>query len=187
MKKVFAFAAFAILLSSCSNVGKYKPMIEELSANWDSATSAVTEFAGKVTAAQADMASMNSQLNVDSEVMDNWDSATKEKFGEITSSAKTSMESLSGLNNELDGFISSWQEKGADLQALKDGLAAGKLEGDVQGKIASLSAAATDATSKLSGWQDRLSEIKSSAANAKQMLADFMVNNGLGDSTSGMK
>ena len=187
MKKLIAFAAFAILLSSCSNVGKYKPMIEELSSNWDNATSMVTELSGKVTAAQADMASMNTQLNISPETMEGWGDDVKAQFGNIAPSAKTNMGNLSGISSELDGFISGWQEKGAELQALKDGLAAGKLEGDVQAKIADLTAAASEATSKVSGWQAKLTEITAAAAKAKSMLAEFMQNNGLNDLTSGKK
>ena len=184
MKKVIAFAAFAVLLAACSNVGKYKPMIEELSANWDNTTSSVTDFVNQVTTVQSDMASMNKDLNVDAAVMENWDEATQSQFSQIQSTASTSMKNLSGLSSEVDAFMTSWQEKSQELQALKDGLETGKLEGDVQGKIASLTAAANDASSKLEGWQTKLAEINASAANAKQMLADFMQNT---ESTSGVK
>lgn len=187
MKKVLAFAAFAILLASCNNVGKYKPMIEELSTNWDSATSSVTDFASKVKTAQADMASLNNQFSFAPEVMENWGEDVKEQFSTISTNSKANMEGLSSISSELDGFISSWQEKGAELQALKDGLANGKLEGDVQAKIASLTAASTDATSKLEGWQSKLGEITAAMASSKQLIADFIQNNGLGDMVSGKK
>lgn len=179
MKKVIAFAAFAILFASCSNVGKYKPMIEELASNWDNATSAVTAFANKVKAAQSDMASMNSKLNIDAEVMKKWDDATKAKFEQIKSTAMANTNGISGISTELDGFISSWTEKGKELQALKEGLANGKLEGDVQGKIASLTTAATEATTKLEGWQAKLQNLMGRADEAKKMLASFLEGLGL--------
>lgn len=179
MKKVFVFAAFALLFVGCNSTAKYKPMIEELATKWDSATSAVTGFAGQVQNAQSDMASMNNDLNVAPEVMEAWDDATKTQFSQIQSSVQTSMNNMSGVSTELDAFISSWQEKGKEVQALKDGLSAGKLEGDVQSKIADLTAAATDATAKLDGWKTKFTEIQAAAANAKQMLADFMQSNGL--------
>ena len=174
MKKVFAFLTVAFLLSSCGdNVAKYKPMIEELTGKWDTATTAVTDFANTVKSQQTETMNLSNSLQMDASVMESWDDETKAKFGNIQSMAQNGTNGLAALQGDLDGFISSWMEKGKDLQALKDGLAAGKIEGDVQGQIASLTAATTDATSKLDGWKEQFGKIQSAIADATNMFSEF--------------
>ena len=174
MKKVLVFAAFALILASCNSVAKYKPMIEELTSKWDSTTSSVTEFANTVKSEQANWMNAVNGMQVAPEAMAKWDDAAKAKYNEIQAAAQANTTNMSGITSELDAFVSSWMEKGKEVQALKDGLAAGKLDGDVQAKIASLTAAATDATTQLGGWTTKFNEVKAAAANAQQMFADFM-------------
>ncbi len=174
MKKVFAFLTITFILASCGgNDAKFKPMIEELAGNWDSTTSAVTEFANMVKNEQSGIMNLSNSMQMDATVMEKWDEATTTKFNNIQSMAQSSSNGLASISSELDAFVSSWMEKGKDLQALKDGLAAGKLEGDVQAKITELKAATTDATSKLDGWKEQFNKVKSAIADASSMFADF--------------
>ncbi len=174
MKKVFAFTAFALIFAACSNVAKFKPMIEELAAKWDSTTTSITDLANMMKSEQANWMNAVNGMQVAPEAMAKWDDAAKAKYNEIQTAAQTSTTNFSGIASDLDAFVSSWGEKSKEVQALKDGLAAGKLEGDVQAKIAELTAAATDATTKVSDWQAKFNEIKTAAANAQQMFASFM-------------
>lgn len=174
MKKVLAFTAFALIFAACNNVAKFKPMIEELTSKWDSTTTSVTEFANMVKSEQSNWMNTVNGMQVAPEAMAKWDEAAKTKYNEIQAAAQASTGNLSGIVSELDAFVTSWGEKSKEVQALKDGLAAGKLEGDVQAKIAELTAAATDATTQLGTWQTKFNEVKAAAANAQQMFADFM-------------
>ncbi|MCB0518243.1 MAG: lipoprotein [Lewinellaceae bacterium] len=177
MKKVLAFAGFALILAACNNTAKFKPMVDELSSKWDSATSAVTEFATTVKNDQsAWMSSMNS-MQVAPEAMTKWDEAVKTQYNELQTSAQANTSNMAGISSELDAFVSSWQAKSQELQSLKEGIAAGKVEGDVQAKIADLTAAANDATTKLEGWKTKFAEVKAAAAAAQQQFADFMSKN----------
>ena len=174
MKKVFAFLTITFILAACgSNTAKFKPMIEELSGNWDTTTSAVTEFANMVKNEQSGIMNLTNSMKMDDAVMSAWDEATTTKFNNIQSMAQSSSTGLSSISGELDAFVSSWMEKGKGLQALKDGLSAGKLEGDVQAKITELTAANTDAMSKLDGWKEQFGKVKSAIADASSMFNEF--------------
>ncbi|MEK7256335.1 MAG: hypothetical protein AAB316_16395 [Bacteroidota bacterium] len=175
MKKVLAFFAFALFLAACSSVGKFKPMVEELASKWDSATGAVTSFAGEVTTEQQNWLSAKSSWAMPSpEAMAKWDDATKAKYNEAQTAVANTESSLSAMSGEVSAFATGWQEKGKELQALKDGIAAGKLEGNPQETINSLNTAVTDASTKLEGWKKSLADWKAAAANSQKMMADFI-------------
>lgn len=187
MKKVLTFAAIALILGACNSVAKFKPQIDELAKTWDSTTSQVTEFATSVKTEQANWANAASAMTVAPEAMATWDDAAKAKYAEIQTAANGSSTGIAGIATELDGFVSSWTEKSNSMKALVDGLAAGKIEGDVAAQIADLTAAATDASSKLGDWKTKFEEVKASASNAQQMFADFMASTTAAPSTAGKK
>ena len=180
MKKVFAFLAVTFILSACGGgVNKYKPAIEELSGKWDTATSAVTAFSKMLKTEQSGLMNLSNSMQIDPDAMGKWDEATASKFNNIKAMVQNNSNGMAAITSELDGFMSSWAEKGKKVKALKDGLAAGKLEGDVNAKIAGLTSAVTDATSKLDGWKSQFNKIKDAIANATRMFAEFKTANNL--------
>ena len=187
MKKVFAFAAIALVFAACNSVAKFKPQIEELAKTWDATTSQVTEFATSVKTEQSNWANAATAMTVAPEAMAKWDDAAKAKYAEIQAAAQTSTTGIAGISSELDGFVSSWTEKSNSMKSLTDGLAAGKIEGDVTAKIAELTAAATDATSKLGTWKTKFDEVKGAAAKAQQMFAEFTAASAAAPATAGKK
>ena len=128
---------------------------------------------------QSGIMNLTNNLQVDPSISEKWDEATTSKFSNIQSMTEANSSGLATIASELDSFVSSWSEKSKDLKALKDGLAAGKLEGDIQGKIASLTAATTDATAKLDTWKEQLGKIKAAIADATNMLSEFQGSNNL--------
>ena len=187
MKKVFAFAAIALVFAACNSVAKFKPQIEELAKTWDATTSQVTEFATSVKTEQSNWANAATAMTVAPEAMAKWDDTAKAKYAEIQAAAQTSTTGIAGISSELDGFVSSWTEKSNSMKSLTDGLAAGKIEGDVTAKIADLTAAATDATSKLGTWKTKFDEVKGAAAKAQQMFAEFTAASAAAPATAGKK
>ena len=177
MKKVLTFVGFALILAACNNTAKFKPMVDELSSKWDSATSAVTDFATTVKNEQSTLSTAMGSMQVAPEAMTKWDETVKTQYNELQTAAQANTSNLAGISSELDAFVTSWQAKSQELTALKDGIAAGKVEGDVQAKIADLTAAANDATTKLDGWKTKFEEVKAAAAAAQQQMADFMTKN----------
>jgi len=186
MKKVLAFTAFALIFAACSNVAKFKPMVEELSAKWDSTTAGVTEFATAVKTEQSTWMNTVNEMQVAPETMEKWGDDAKAKYSEIQSTASANSSEMTGLVTELDGFVSTWSEKSQQVKALQDGVAAGKLEGDVSAQIAELTAAANDANSKLESWKTKFETVKASASQSRQMFAEFMSAN-TASTTTGKK
>lgn len=187
MKKVLAFAAIALIFGACNSVAKFKPQIEELAKAWDSTTTQVTEFANSVKTEQANWANATTAMTVAPEAMAKWDEAAKTKYAEIQTAANSSTTGISGIATELDGFVTSWTEKSNGMKALTEGLAAGKIEGDVAAQIADLTAANTDAASKLAGWKTKFDEVKAAAAKAQQMFAEFTAASAAAPATAGKK
>ncbi len=109
-------------------------------------------------------------MTVAPEAMAKWDDAAKTKYAEIQAAAQGSTTGISGISAELDGFVSSWTEKSNTMKALTDGLAAGKIEGDVAAQIADLTAATTDATSKLGSWKKKFDEVKATAEDLEHRI-----------------
>jgi len=173
MKKILVFSAFALFLAACSNVATFKPMIEELASKWDGTTAAVTEFATNVKSEQSGWMNSINEMQIAPEAMTKWDEASKTKYNDIQASTENATTNLASISTELDAFIATWQEKGNEVQALKDGLSAGKLEGDVQAKIADLTNVANEATNKIAEWTTKFTEVKAAAAQAKQMFTEF--------------
>lgn len=187
MKKVLSFVAIALVLGACNSTDKFKPQIEELSKTWDSTTSQVTEFANSVKTEQANWANATSTMNVAPEAMAKWNDAAKAKYTEIKTAADGSSASIAGIATEVDGFVSTWMEKSTQMKALQDGLAAGKIEGDVQAQVADLTATATAASAKLGEWKTKFDAVKAQASSAQQMFADFMATNTVAPATAGKK
>ncbi|MCF8244673.1 MAG: hypothetical protein K9J37_09380 [Saprospiraceae bacterium] len=174
MKKFLIFAAITLVFGACNSVAKFQPQIEELAKTWDSTTSQVTEFATSVKTEQSNWANAATSMNVAPEAMEKWDDAAKAKYAEIQTAANGSSTGIAGIASELDGFVTAWSEKSNTMKALTEGLAAGKIEGDVAAQIADLTATATDANSKLGDWKTKFDSVKAEASKAQQMFADFM-------------
>ncbi len=177
MKKVLFFAAIALIFAACNSTAKFKPMIEELSSKWESTTGMVGEFANAVTTEQSNWTGALSTLNVAPEAMAKWDAATKGKFAEMKSAVDGSTSGLGGISTELGAFMGEWKTKTAEVNKLTDGLKAGKLEGNVQETITSLTSSLSDATTKLDGWKTKFNEVKSMAATAQKNMTDFIAAN----------
>lgn len=182
MKQVLTILSVLVVLAACSNASKYADQINELAANWDSTTSAITDFAGTVSNTQAGWMSDVNSMQVSEEAMAGWSEEMKAKYNELMATSNTTTTNLSNLSSEVDSFISQWTEKSETLKALKEGLTSGKLEGNVEEQISELTSLANTGAANLETWQSKFSEINSAIANAKQMFADLGVS-GNTDST----
>jgi hypothetical protein len=57
MKKLFAILTPVLFLMACNNVDQFRAPIEALTADWEKATTEVTELGGMIGAAQTSLAS----------------------------------------------------------------------------------------------------------------------------------
>jgi hypothetical protein len=163
MRIIIAFALPLLFLTACNSVEKHRAGIEGLATQWDEATAQVTEFAGTLQAEQSAFTQNLSTLQVNEEMLAKVkDAAKKEELASAYASLQSSGASFASLTAEVGNFVSTWSEKAAEVNTLKEGLANGKLEGDVPAKIAELTALVTDATSKLGTWKEQFETAKAS-------------------------
>lgn len=166
MQKFFLFALLTFVVSSCSNVGKYAEAINALSGDWDSTTSSVLALSEKITTAQNTWNTMKAGMQITEEMQG---SLGEDVLGQVTELIGGN-EAITGQFGELSKgvfeFISNWEEKGAALTGLKDGLAAGKLEGDPQATIDELTALVASGKEQMGGWDEALSGANSAAQAA---------------------
>lgn len=90
---------------------------------------------------------------------------TPEQSAAWEASMKTVTDALgaySPLLKTVSDFEATWAEKSAEVTALKDGLAAGKIEGDVNAKITELNAMIATANENLASWKTAYASIKGS-------------------------
>ncbi len=179
MKQLFALALPLLLLSACNSVEKHRASIETLSTQWDEATSSVTEFAGMLQTEQANFQQSVTGMQVSEDVLAKVkDAAKKDAITQGYAALQSAGTSMGSISAEVANFVTGWTEKAAEVNALKEGLANGKLEGDVPAKVAELTAMVTDATSKLTTWKEQFEQAKSTLAaqqaDYQNLVAEFM-------------
>ena len=170
MKNLLLLVLPFVLFSCKSGVEAHKAAIEELGTNWDAATTAVTGFSEALT---AEVNSFNAvkestTLTEDAMKMLKGDAATK--YTEAAQAFNDATAGYGAIQSELSAFVTTWTEKAAAVTALKDGLAAGKIEGDVPAQITELSDLVTKANESLTAWQAKQAEVKAASDAAAEAL-----------------
>lgn len=161
MKNLF-FLLLPLLILSCKGVEQYRAPVDELSTNWDNTTKAITDFQGMVS---SDLTSYTQAL-----AKMQPDDATKAKLKadqvaawETAQKAVTdALGAYAPMQKTINDFVKTWSEKSAEVTALKDGLAAGKIEGDVNAKITELNAMVAAGNENLTAWKASYATVKSS-------------------------
>ena len=110
------------------------------------------------------------QMMLDSTAVSKLKGEAATKWNDATAAYKAASDAYAPVQAELSDFVTMWTEKGAGVTALKDGLAAGKIEGDVAAQIAELSGLVTQATEKVTAWTGKQTELKTNADSALGML-----------------
>lgn len=167
MKNLIAIAVLAITIASCSGgVGKYADAINGLSGDWNATTETVTALVSNVTEATANWNKMKGEMALPEGVTVAEEDAAK--LNALRTNYAQVGEGFGGLNNDLATFVNEWTEKAKGLTELTEGLAAGKIEGDVQAKIDGLKGTIEDAKTKAGSWQETLGQLTQQATNIFQ-------------------
>lgn len=174
MRKLFLFAIVAFVLTSCSNVGKYKEAIETLSSDWESTTSQVTGAVDQITQAQEMAKSALASMNPSEEVAATLNEEQTGKLNILKQATQAQMGDLGTLAQQAFEFVTKWQSEGEKLTALKDGLSSGKLPGDVQGTIDSLKGLISTAGENVTTWTGKVDAAKQAVASAQQSYTDLI-------------
>lgn len=162
MKKLFLFLLPAVLLIACNSVEKHRAPIEQLSTNWDATTKAITDFQAQVSGDLTTYTQALASVQPDDATRAKM---TPDKVIVWEASQKTVTDALGAyapLQKTVNDFVVTWTEKSAEVTALRDGLAKGKLEGDVDEKIAELNAMIATANENLNAWKASYATVKGS-------------------------
>ena len=170
MKKLLLFALPLFLFSCKSGVEAHKVAIEELGTSWDAATTAVIGFSEGITSDINGMTEAASSMMLDSAAQAGLKADAATKWADATAAYKAANDAYTPVQAELNDFVTMWTEKAASVTALKDGLAAGKIEGDIPAQIAELSGLVTQANEKVAAWTAKRGELKTATDSALSNL-----------------
>lgn len=169
MKKIIAILTPVLFLLACNSVEQFRAPIEALSAEWEKATTTVTEAGSMLGAAQASLTSLKDSMMLDEKMAAKMKPELVASMDSMKTAFMAQLNGMSGMASEVTSFATSWQEMSGKLASLKDGLAAGKLEGDVMAQVNELKNAVMDATTKADGWKTKLEAAKLTAMTAYDM------------------
>jgi hypothetical protein len=173
MKKLFLFA-LPLLMISCKGVEQYRAGIEELSGNWDTTTTAVTDFAGMVSTDLTNYTQALANVKVDDAVAKKMKPEQTAALDAAKKAVTDALGAYAPLQQTINDFVKTWSEKSADVTALKDGLAAGKIEGDVAAKLTELGALVTSANDNLTAWKGSYGTVKGGVDTAMGALTEML-------------
>jgi hypothetical protein len=94
-----------------------------------------------------------SEYNVSAEVAAKFTPEQTAEWQAAQQGFTQSLQAYAPLRTGVAEFSKTWDEKTAEVQALKDEVAAGKVEGDVATRVSGLQTLVTQAKEMLSGWQ----------------------------------
>ena len=173
MKKLLLFA-LPLLMISCKGVEQHRAGIEELSGNWDNTTKSVTDFAGMVSSDLSNYTKALAGVNLDEMTAKK---LKPEQVAAFQAAQKGVTDALGGyapLQQNINDYVKTWSEKSAEVTALKDGLAAGKIEGDVTAKLAELNGMVATAGENLTAWQATYATVKAGVDKSMTDLTALM-------------
>lgn len=173
MKKLILFA-LPLLMISCKGVEQYRAGIEELSGNWDTTTKAVTDFAGMVSSDLSNYTKALASVSLDEMTAKKLKPEQVTAFQAAQKGVTDALGAYAPLQQNINDFVKTWSEKSAEVTALKDGLAAGKIEGDVPAKLAELNGLVASANENLTAWQATYATVKGGVDKAMGDLTALM-------------
>lgn len=171
MKNLIVLFTLVSLISCKNSVETYRAGIEELASNWDATTASVTEFAGQVQAAASGQTEKLASMVIEESVFSKLKPEAQAKFNDAKMAAESTTSGYSNILSDLNSFVTDWTANAAQLTTLKDGLAAGKIEGDVAAQIASLTSMVTDGQAKLESFKGAFGTAQNAATTATDGLA----------------
>lgn len=159
MKNLFFFL-LPLLLVACKGVEQYRTGIEELSGNWDATTKAITDFQGMVSSDLTNYTQSLAAMQPDMAVKAKMKPEQVAAWETTQKGVTDALGAYAPMQKTMSDFVTTWSEKTAEVTALKDGLAAGKIEGDVGAKLTELNAMVTTANENLTAWKASYATVK---------------------------
>lgn len=178
MKKLFFFLLPLLVVFSCKSVEQYRAGIEEVSGNWDSTTKALSDFSAMVSSDMTNYTKAMGTMQLDEATTAKLKPEQQQAWTAAQKGVADALGAYAPLQKTIGDFMKTWTEKSADVNALKEGLAKGKLEGDVNAKLNELKGLITTANENLAAWKASYNTVKNGVgaalANLQQVHASLM-------------
>ncbi|HZV69983.1 MAG TPA: hypothetical protein VFG10_10585 [Saprospiraceae bacterium] len=176
MKKLFFFL-LPLLVLSCKGVEQYRPAVEEVATSWDATTKAASDFSAMVSSDMTNYTKAMASMNVDEATMAKLKPEQVTAWQAAQKGVTDALSAYAPLQKTIGDFMTTWQEKSAEVNALKEGLTKGKIEGDVNAKVTELKALIATANENMTAWTASYATIKNGVAaaltNLQQMMASY--------------
>lgn len=168
MKKLSVMlVAIAFLATSCGDkIEEYRGQIDELAGNWSETTTMVTELAGQVQGEQAKAQTMLGEMQIPEGFALSEENLGKAK--ELQGVVTEKIGGLTGMAQAIGAFVTDWQSKGAQVEALTSGLAEGSVPTDVVTQISGLKETIGGARTQLDEWKTTYQETTAGYTEAYQ-------------------
>jgi hypothetical protein len=171
MKKFLLFALPLFIFSCKSGVEVHKEAITKLGTDWDAATTSLTDFSGNLTKDVMAFSTEGAAMTMDAGMLAALKGPAADKYKmALDAYKKATIDSYTPVQNELSAFTTMWTEKDGAVKALKEGLAAGKIEGDIPGQLSSLTSLVSQGSTKIAAWTTKAAEVKTAADAALATL-----------------
>ncbi len=168
MRQITLIFGLLIALAACDSVAQFKEPIMNLAANWETATAQVTEFAENLNNQKQQFQSTLSGMQLSEEMKGKLSEEVMGKVNTLQQQYAGYGETFNNLSNQVEAFVSNWQEKGETLNTLQEGLENGSLPADAQAQIASLKDLVQSAGPTVEEWQGKLEEATQGAGQVAE-------------------
>ncbi len=170
MKKILVFLFAISLFASCKNVEQYKAGITDLTTKWDASSKMVGDLSTMIEGSKAAQMAAYDSLHIDSTFLSKIKGADLDKVKAAVTAYQASGSGLTEAATKLAEIKSTWDAKSTEVAALKDGLAAGKLEGDVAAKLTELTSFITNSEASVTSIKDIIAKSSEGSTTALAAL-----------------
>ncbi|MDX1906509.1 MAG: hypothetical protein SF053_05685 [Bacteroidia bacterium] len=164
-----SFLALALVFVACGpDTTQLQADVTALDKTWTETTAAVEKWSQNLLTEQGQFQSMLNAIEIPADAKAKLKPAEAARLDSIASNAQVQVSQFADIQGEVSAFVTSWQEKTEALQALKDQLAAKKIEDlpKATQEVTALAEAAAAAKTTLGEWDQTLDAVKASALEA---------------------
>ena len=166
MKNVLLLFIPLLFWGSCKNIEQFRAPIEALSADWDKASGTLTQVKSLLELQHTNISTLYDTMNFDEKL---FGESAIHSLNEAKKAIITQRDGMAGLLQTANNYISEWGNMGSKLTSLKEGLAAGSIEGDVPAQIEELKKAVVDCNGKTAEWNKKVEDVMKTVFNANRL------------------
>lgn len=174
MRKLILFSVLALAFTSCSNVAQYKDAIDTLSGDWEGTTAKVTAMVEQISQTQTMAKSALDAMAPSEEITAQMSDEQTNLLNGLKEEVSGQLGSVGDLSKTAFEFVSKWQSEGENLNALTDGLTAGKLPEDAQGMIDGLTGLVQEGNTNVETWGEQVNTIKEAVTAASASYSSLI-------------